>query len=530
MKKFSLLLLAIDQTTSTAAKTDLIAQYLKDEHNEKNKLWTIALFTGKRPSRTVNTTLLRKWCATEADIPLWLFEQNYHIIGDLAETISLILPVYDQALPPRPLYEWIEDIIELKNTNEDEKQIFITNAWKSMDRPSIWVFNKLVTGGFRVGVAKNIIIKALSMVTGQDPTKIAYHLTGNWTPLKTTWSELFNFQDVTSDLSKPFPFYLAHALPNENISDINPLSWVAEWKWDGIRGQLIKRKGEVYLWSRGEELITDKFPEFQSLSNMPDDFVLDGEIVAWKMEKPMDFQKLQTRIGRKNPGKKIMSDIPVKFIAYDLLEVNGVDIRLQSFEERRLLLEKIYASNTSDVLKLSPLIHFESIETLKEVRNESKQYQAEGLMLKSKTGIYHSGRKTGDMWKWKVDPFTIDAVLIYAQRGHGRRANLFSDFTFALWDGDRLLPFAKAYSGLSDSEMREITTFVRNNTIETFGPVSSVQPKLVFELAFEGISNSTRHKSGIAVRFPRISRWRKDKNPKDADTLKHIKALLTDSE
>lgn len=530
MKRFTSLLLAIDQTTSTSTKTELITQYLQEESLEKNKLWTIALFTGKKPQRTVNTTLLRKWGAAEANIPLWLFEHTYHIIGDLAETISLILPEYNITRTSKSMSEWIEEMMALKNADEEEKQIFIINAWKSMDRPSIWVFNKLVTGGFRVGVAKNILIKALSIVTNQDSTKIAYHLTGNWTPLKTTWSELFNFQDDTSDHSKPFPFHLAHALPNENISDIDPQRWVAEWKWDGIRGQLIKRKGEVYLWSRGEELITDKFPEFQRLTSMHDDFVLDGEIVAWKMEKPMDFQKLQTRIGRKNPGKKIMSDIPVKFIAYDLLEVNGVDIRLKSFEERRLLLEKIYESCIGEVLKLSPLIHFESIETLKEVRNESKRYQAEGLMLKRKTGIYHSGRKTGDMWKWKVDPFTIDAVLIYAQRGHGRRANLFSDFTFALWDGDRLLPFAKAYSGLSDNEMKEITTFVRNNTIETFGPVSSVNPKLVFELAFEGISNSTRHKSGIAVRFPRISRWRKDKNPEDADTLKHIKELLSDSE
>jgi len=530
MKRFTSLLIAIDQTTSTSTKTELIAQYLQEESLEKNKLWTIALFTGKKPQRTVNTTLLRKWCAAEANIPLWLLEHTYHIIGDLAETISLILPEYNINPSSKPLYEWIEEMMALKKADEEEKQIFIINAWKSMDRPSIWVFNKLVTGGFRVGVAKNIIIKALSIVTNLDSTKIAYHLTGNWTPLKSTWSELFNFQDDTTDHSKPYPFYLTHALSDENMNEINPEAWVAEWKWDGIRVQLIKRKEEIFLWSRGEELITEKFPEFQILTNIPDDFVLDGEIVAWKLEKPMDFQKLQTRIGRKNPGKKIMNDIPVKFISYDLLEVNGVDIRLKSFEERRILLEKIYESCTGEVLKLSPLIHFESIEMLKEVRNESKRYQTEGLMLKRKTGIYHSGRKTGDMWKWKVDPFTIDAVLIYAQRGHGRRANLFSDFTFALWDGDHLLPFAKAYSGLSDSEMKEITIFVRNNTIETFGPVCSVNPKLVFELAFEGISNSTRHKSGITVRFPRISRWRKDKNPNDADTLSRIKELLCNTE
>ncbi|MFZ1560496.1 MAG: ATP-dependent DNA ligase, partial [Saprospiraceae bacterium] len=267
MKRFTSLLLAIDQTTSTSTKTELIAQYLQEESLEKNKLWTIALFTGKKPQRTVNTTLLRKWCAAEANIPLWLFEHTYHIIGDLAETISLILPEYNITSTSKSMSEWIEEMMALKNADEEEKQIFIINAWKSMDRPSIWVFNKLVTGGFRVGVAKNILIKALSMFTGQDPTKIAYHLTGNWTPLKTTWSELFNFQDITSDHSKPFPFYLAHALPNENIPDIDPQIWVAEWKWDGIRGQLIKRKGEVYLWSRGEELITDKFPEFQRLTS-----------------------------------------------------------------------------------------------------------------------------------------------------------------------------------------------------------------------------------------------------------------------
>lgn len=525
MKSFTALIRQLDQTNATSQKVEILSSYFINEEDEKNKLWAVAIFTGKRPSRLVNTTLLRTWCAAMADIPLWLFEQNYHIVGDLAETISLILPPNHQTTD-LALHELIDTMINLKNEKEDIKKDFIIQVWQSMDTDQRWIFNKLITGGFRIGVSKNIIIQALSKVTGFDTNHIAYLLIGNWSPEKISWTYFTTQSQQSTDISKPYPFYLAYPLTEIEYDNLDPSDWLVEWKWDGIRGQLIKRKGQVFLWSRGEELITDKFPEFGSIADIADDFVLDGEILAWKNEKPMDFQSLQTRIGRKNPSKKVLSDVPVRFVAYDILEKNGVDLRNLTFEERRSVLQKLFDTQHLDCLGLSQIFEIIDKNELRILKNNASDYHAEGVMLKRKSGIYHTGRRTGDMWKWKKDPFLIDAVMIYAQRGHGRRANLYSDFTFALRDGDSLLPFAKAYSGLTDEEMKEITDFVKNNTIQTFGPVSSVKASLVFELAFEGIALSSRHKSGIAVRFPRINRWRKDKSVDDIDTLDQIKKLL----
>ncbi len=524
MKRFTELIASLDNTTSSSVKTLLLSEYFISEVEELDKLWAIALFTGKRPPRTINTTLLRTWCAEQADIPLWLFEQNYHIVGDLAETIALIVTGNHQSID-KALYLWINEIQGLKTSTEEEKKMYMLQAWQSLDSSSVWVLNKLITGGFRIGVSKNIVIKALSKATGQDANKIAYHLTGNWSPLNTTWQQLFDFDNSASDLSKPYPFFLAYSLEVDLAHTIHPDEWLAEWKWDGIRGQLILRSGEIYLWSRGEELITENFPEISSLNDSVAEFVIDGEILAWSAGKPLDFQKLQTRIGRKNPGKKLLADVPVVFMAYDIIEKGKSDIRTQPFEFRRKILEELIMELNSPNILISPLVHFDDHFELSYLRNTAKVGGAEGLMLKKKSGIYHTGRKSGDMWKWKMDPYTIDAVLIYAQRGHGRRATLFSDFTFALREGDRLVPFAKAYSGLTDAEMAEITAFVRSNTLETFGPVTSVKPELVFELAFEGISLSTRHKSGISVRFPRISRWRKDKKSDEANTLEDIRRM-----
>jgi len=525
MKIFTNLISELSQTNSNLKKTNLLSNYFLQETDELNKLWVIALLIGKKPPRTVNTTLLRQWCAEEADIPLWLFEQNYHIVGDLAETIALILPIsvsnYDLKL-----HECITLIQSLKNKTEPEKKEFVLDIWRNLDDDQIWIFNKLITGGFRIGVSKNIVIQSLAQAMNVEKNAIAHHLMGDWSPNKTTWSILFNFDHGSADISKPYPFYLAHAISENDLQSLVADEWTAEWKWDGIRGQLIRRNGEIFLWSRGEELITDKFPEFEQVDLGEYDFVIDGEIIGWKDDKPLDFQSLQTRIGRKNITKKIQHDTPVKIIAYDLLELDNNDIRKLPFEERRSLLEKIVTVNNHSMIILSPQLDFKDSQTLFEWRAKSREVGAEGLMLKKKNGAYHTGRKSGEMWKWKVNPYTIDAVLIYAQRGHGRRASLFSDFTFALWEGDKLMPFAKAYSGLTDEEMKEITNFVKNNTIQTFGPVSSVKIELVFELAFEGVALSSRHKAGVAVRFPRILRWRKDKNVKEANQLDDLKKLL----
>lgn len=525
MQAFTDMYLTIDQTTSTKKKVQAIVDFFKVA-DDKDKLWAIALFTHRRNKRTVKTTLLREWAAEYSGIPLWLFEDSYHIVGDLAETISLVVPK-TTSKSEKSLTEWIHEIDHLKNVSEDEKKSFILNAWSILDQNQRFLFNKLITGGFRIGISKKSITKALAQYTNTEENVIAHRLMGNWHADDITFQELLINSNPEDDLSKPYPFYLAYALEDEpqELGDIN--DWQAEWKWDGIRGQIIKRNGQLYIWSRGEELVTDKFPELKILeNNITDNWVIDGEIIGMKDGIPLDFHQLQTRLNRKTVSKKHLSDTPISVIAYDILEYDGNDIRQQSLKERRLLLEKTVSEINSEKLSLSPIIESNNWGKLIARRETSREMNAEGLMLKRKNSEYKSGRKKGDWWKWKVDPMTIDAVMIYAQRGHGRRANLYSDFTFAVWDGDILIPFAKAYSGLTDAEFKEITQFVKKNTRERFGPVTSVNPELVFELAFEGIAISKRHKSGIALRFPRIKRWRKDKPAKEANTLEDLKLFL----
>jgi DNA ligase 1 len=524
MKRFTQLIADIDATTSTNEKVQLLAAYFSSDIDERHKLWTIGLFTGRRPPRAVNTSLLREWCAEIADIPLWLLEENYHIVGDLAETISLIVPISERR-DERSLPEWIQAIQYIRTADIDAKKAFILDAWMSLDRDALWVFNKVITGGFRIGISRNLIIKSLSRVLDLSESQIAHKLIGKWTPDTTTWQALFVDTDRV-DLSQPFPFYLCHALPEEQQSSLDPESWVAEWKWDGIRSQLILRSGTVYLWSRGEELITDKFPEVEILQSSSRSVVLDGELVVTHGDKVLGFKELQTRIHRKSPSPKIIKDLPAAIIVYDILEIDGDDIRSKAYRDRRQILTEVLTEMSHPMLRLSPILTWTDVDELRRLRLDAPRIGAEGLMLKHLDGPYHSGRKTGEMYKWKVDPYTVDAVLLYAQRGHGRRANLYSDFTFAVRDGDRLVPFAKAYSGLTDLEMKEITAWVKSHTIETFGPVASVKAALVFELAFEAIALSTRHKAGVAVRFPRIVRWRTDKAPDDADTLDDLKAMI----
>ena len=335
-------------------------------------------------------------------------------------------------------------------------------------------------------------------------------------------------ESPNENASKPYPFYLAYPVEKEieSLGDVS--DWAAEWKWDGIRSQLIKRNGEWYLWSRGEELITDKFPEFgEVIDHIPDGTVIDGELLPFKEGRLLDFSVLQTRIGRKNLTKKIMNDAPPLLKAYDLLEWGGKDIRYESYEfRRRKLNELLHESNLHQRVIISKSVDFKSWEELGQLRESSRENFAEGFMLKRKKSVYKSGRKRGDWFKWKIDPMTIDAVMIYAQKGHGRRADLFSDYTFAVWRDQELVSFTKAYSGLTDKEMLEVSNWVKKNTVEKFGPVRTVKPELVFEVAFEGIQLSKRHKSGIALRFPRIKRWRKDKKIEEANTIEDLKQFL----
>jgi DNA ligase-1 len=453
-------------------------------------------------------------------------------VGDLGETIALLLPdneaeIKEKREDERPLYYYIEELKRLEKEEESVRKAFIKSAWAEMTSSERFVFNKLITGNFRIGVSQKLMVNALAKTAAVEPSIIAHRISGNWDPSTVRFDDLLAEDVHTTDISKPYPFYLAYALEEAPESLGNPEDWQAEWKWDGIRGLIIKRQGELFVWSRGEELMTDKFPEYHSLQPvLPDGIAIDGEIIPCIDQQPLPFALLQTRIGRKNITKKQLQEAPIAFFAYDLLEYNGEDWRTRPLAERREKLAILIEEFNQPTLLLSPVIQFDTWEELSQLRLQSREMGAEGFMLKKKSSSYQVGRKRGDWWKWKVDPLTIDAVMIYAQKGSGRRSGLYTDYTFAVKDGDKLVAFTKAYSGLTDKEFTQVDAFVKRNSIEKFGPVRTVKPELVFELAFEGIAASNRHKSGVALRFPRMLRWRKDKKPDEINTLDDLKKML----
>ncbi len=525
MKEFARLYARVDETTRTSLKTAALADYFRAAPDD-DKLWTIALFTGRRPKRTITATRLREWAGELADIEPWLFDESYAIVGDLAETISLVLP------PPsthndQSLTHWITYIKSLTALDDDARKAGILAAWDSLPDMQRFLFTKLLTGGFRVGVSAKLITKALAQATDQSADGLTHKLMGNWTPDSTTFHDLVIADDPRADLSKPYPFYLAYGV--DNVDDLGPpADWNAERKWDGIRGQYILRGGEHHVWSRGEDLMTNRFPELAQLQDyLPDGTVIDGEVLCFACETPLSFNALQKRIGRKTVPKKLLAEAPVILMAYDLLEHEGRDIRELPLAERRETLTGLLDNIPADApIRISQSVTFSTWDDLRHERSRSRALNAEGLMLKRHDSPYLAGRKRGDWWKWKVDPLTIDAVMIYAQAGSGRRANLFTDYTFAVWNGNELTPFTKAYSGLTDAEFRQITAWVRKNTLQKFGPVRQVPPEHVFEIAFEGIQASPRHKSGVALRFPRMLRWRHDKPASEANTLDDLNEML----
>lgn len=543
MQHFAELFRRLDSTTKTNAKVAALADYFR-EAADQDRLWTIALLSHRRPRRAVNSKLLRAWAGELAGVDIWLLEESYHVVGDLAETIALILP------PPEerhefPLHYWIERIQRFPKLSEEERKEEVQYAWRGLEKTERYLFNKLITGNFRVGVSQKLMTRALSKALEIEEDTLAHRLMGSWTPDETTFEELVYSENEEATLSRPYPFYLAYQLEQELAELGAPDEWQVEHKWDGIRGQVIVRGGAVFVWSRGEELVTDKYPEYHVFSEfIPDGTVIDGEILAYAEGRPLGFNVLQTRIGRKKVSKKTLKEAPVVLMAYDLLEWQGEDIRERPLAERRRLLaalvEKfatmllppvVIAGSTArsslvNPLIISPTVAFTSWDELPAERETAREKHSEGLMLKHKNSTYKVGRKKGDWWKWKIDPLTIDAVMMYAQRGHGRRANLYTDFTFGVWDGEDLVPFTKAYSGLTDKEFNRITSWVRRNTVDRFGPVRSVKPHHVFEIGFEGIRASPRHKSGVALRFPRMLRWRDDKPKEEANTIEDLKAML----
>ncbi|SAK82634.1 ATP-dependent DNA ligase [Caballeronia ptereochthonis] len=549
MKRFATLYAALDATTSTNEKLEALIAYFAGAEPE-DAAWASYFLAGGKPRQSVPTRLLTEFARERAGLPEWLFEESYQAVGDLAETIAHVLPPASRE-SSLGLAQWIEErVLTLRGASPAELRERLLSYWDELNWSERFLLTKLIGGGFRVGVARQLVVRALAEVAGVDHKRIAQRMVG-WTDSREKPSAARYLRLVApaaegddvdtpheSDIGLPYPFFLAHPLQADPATLGSTADWIVEWKWDGIRAQLVKRAGRVWIWSRGEDLVTERFPELASLgAALPDGTVIDGEILAWEpgASAPLPFARLQPRITRKSLTKKVLADSPAALLAYDLLEADGRDLRTEPLESRRATLDALASVLAVDLLRVSPMVVASGWQALAALRDESRARGVEGLMLKERSSMYGVGRTkaSGTWWKWKIDPYSIDAVLLYAQRGHGRRASLYTDFTFAVWDeadGVRtLVPFAKAYSGLTDEEMRQVDAIVRKTTIEKFGPVRSVTPTLVFEIGFEGIQASPRHKSGIAVRFPRMLRWRTDKAIEDADTLDTLKGFLNEA-
>jgi DNA ligase 1 len=541
MQRFTQLFQEIDSTTSTNEKVRALQRYFQQEE-PANIIWAIYLLLGKPRKRLITSRSLRDVFLQVSDIPEWLFEECYAQVGDSAEVIALLLnQTAQEAEQPEeaniPLRTWMEEMIPQAKHVESDTALkeLVVSWWAALNPTGVFVLNKLLTGAFRVGVSDKLVVKGLALASGISEAVLTHRLMGDFEPAIAFYTQLVHLDDPTDPDAKPtlppsqpYPFFLASSLEESKFEQTEDFAdWHGEWKWDGIRAQIIRRAGQVFIWSRGEDLITAQFPELaEYFQTLPDGFVWDGEILCWQEGRPMSFNCLQKRLGRKKVSAKMMQENPVHFIAYDLLEYQGMDIREQPLNRRRAwLLETL---QDADVTFTSPsqVVLFNSLEELRSLREQSRENGAEGLMVKAIDSPYLVGRKRGYWWKYKVDPMSLDAVLIYAQAGSGKRANLFTDYTFALWQGSELVPFAKAYSGLDNKEIDELDRWIRQHTVEKFGPVRSVEPLHVFEIGFEGISQSNRHKSGISVRFPRILRWRKDKPAAEADNLTAAFQLL----
>ena len=545
MKRFAELYRELDASTATRDKQAALQRYFNDAQAD-DAAWAVYFLAGGKPRQLVPTRALRQLAQQVAGLPDWLFEESYQTVGDLAETVSLLLPPAEQPVE-RGLAEWMaHHLLPLRRLPPEQQASVLRQHGAELPDDQRFVYFKLITGGFRVGVSKLQVTQALAAVAGLDAKRMAQRLMGytavGHQPTGADFQTLIapeNTHEQQVQRGQPYPFFLAHPLaePAARLHELlgPPDHWLVEWKWDGIRAQLVRRAGQTWVWSRGEELVTERFPELVALGDaLPDGTVIDGEVVVWREGHPQPFAELQKRITRKTLGPKLLRELPVRLLAYDLLEQAGHDLRDQPLHQRRALLDAWVAAQDHPVLQASPLVVGATWAELAAQREQARERGTEGFMLKHRDSRYGVGRTKADgtWWKWKIDPMSVDAVLIYAQRGHGRRASVYSDYTFAVWsappgtEGRQLVPFAKAYSGLTDAEMAQVDAIIRATTVESFGPVRSVRPTLVFELGFEGIARSPRHKSGMAVRFPRMLRWRHDKPIDDADTLQTLAALL----
>ena len=528
MRAFSELYEELDTTTSTNLKVAAMARYFRAAA-PADAAWAAYMLSGRRLKRFLGPTLLYHWLAEACGLPEWLLEECYAAIGDFAETVALLMES-DMTIASTdvPLATWIEErLLPLRAAEESQQREAIINWWRTLPYRECFLLNKLLTGELRVGVSELLVTRALAEVLEVPRADVARRIMGEWRPSAEFWDQLKSGEPAESDISAPYPFFLASPIEGDPATLGAREDWLAEWKWDGIRSQLIRRKGECFIWSRGEDVITERFPEIVSAAaKLPEGVVLDGELVAWRDGAIRPFSDLQQRIGRKKLSPAILTSVPVRFLAYDLLEEDYVDIRALPLSERRQRLEALIANAPVDAFEVSAAVSAADWTELAKLREESRTRGVEGLMLKALDSPYGTGRQRGTWWKWKIEPYSFDGVMLYAQPGHGRRSNLYTDYTFGVRDGDTLVPVAKAYSGLSNEEIAELDRWIRSHTVEKFGPVRQVEPTQVFELAYEGIAASNRHKSGIALRFPRIMRRRLDKPAAEADTLQDLQAVL----
>ncbi|MCC7377044.1 MAG: ATP-dependent DNA ligase [Verrucomicrobiales bacterium] len=558
MRAFTDLFLRLDRTSRTHEKVAALADYFRSAP-AADAAWALWFLSGKRCPRAVTANELRTWTAELAGLPEWLVAECYDHVGDLAETLALLLPPAPVGADELSLSILVHQRLQpLAGQLPPVQRETLRKTWMELDGAQRFLWNKLITGGFRVGVSRALIVRALADVAGVEPAVMNHRLMGEWRPTAESLLELFSTAGPGDDPARPYPFYLASGLEGQLHDLGDPASWQVEWKWDGIRAQILKRAEQVVIWSRGEELITSAFPEITDAARgLPNGTVMDGELLAWRGEGPLPFACLQRRLNRKSAGTALQAEVPIVFLAFDLLECQGLDLRSRPLKERRSALaefigqarqrnvsspetrsvawvqDELFADPKSGAdgdanafpLRLSPVVDLVDWTELPARRAEARSRGAEGVMLKRLDSAYGVGRQRGAWWKWKLEPYTCDAVLVAAQPGHGRRASLFTDYTFAVWNGPELVPVAKAYSGLTDAEIAEVDAFVRANTTGRFGPVRTVQPEWVFEIAFEGIAESGRHRSGLALRFPRIARRRLDKRPADADTVEGLRRL-----
>jgi len=532
VRRFSQLYRDLDATPSTREKVRAMVDYFAATP-PADAAWAVHLLTGRRPKRLLGARQLRQWTARELAMPEWLVAETHAAVGDLAETIALLVGgdrARSSALLEVPLHQWMTRCIGgLRELDDGARRRRVTGWWSRLPPDARLVVNKLIMGGFRVGVSHRLVVRALAHYSGVEADRIAHRLMGDWQPSAGFFERLIATEELAGDADRPYPFFLASPLAAE-AEDLGAAgSWWIEWKWDGIRAQLLVRDGGIHIWSRGEEPLTGRFPEIEAAAGgLPGGTVLDGEILAWGAQAPLPFASLQRRIGRRRPDRRVLREAPVRLLAYDVLESAGVDRRGEPLERRRERLEAIVDELAADAIGTSARLVAGDWATVAGLRRQARARRTEGVMLKRLGSPYRVGRVRGDWWKWKIAPRTIDAVLLYAQPGRGRRSGLFTDYTFGVWQAGSLVPVAKAYSGLDQGEIEELDRWIRRHTRERFGPVRAVGPAQVFELACDGVQRSARHKAGLTLRFPRIQRWRRDLGPEAADRVADVRELLDD--